>query len=201
MGAPSSSPCQQRARSPTSPPATRWAVREAYKPALPIRMATRVPIHGICARRKRTGTAGIGASPAPTRGARTATRPSNDWPTARLRVSRRRKDFAAQAARALGTSSEVIADKDVPLATLVKTHHLAKRSSDARWGLFLSWVRTSGGVQGLPVVAVPARFTTQDCRGCGSRVRDMPLQADPCGPALWPGAGPGLECRPHHAHG
>jgi putative transposase len=32
-------------------------------------------------------------------------------------------------------------------------------------------VRYYGQVANVPVVAVPARFTTQDCSGCGSRVK------------------------------
>ena len=54
---------------------------------------------------------------------------------------------------------------------MVKNHHLAKSISDASWGLFLSWVRYYGVVYGIAVVAVPPRFTTQDCSGCGFRVK------------------------------
>ncbi|HEU5199453.1 MAG TPA: transposase [Ktedonobacterales bacterium] len=65
----------------------------------------------------------------------------------------------------------VVAYEDLKIAHLVKNHHLAKSISDASWGLFLSWVRYYGQVHGIPVVAVPARFTTQDCSGCGYRVK------------------------------
>ena len=37
--------------------------------------------------------------------------------------------------------------------------------------MFLSWVRYYGQIATVPVVAVPARFTTQDCSGCGYRVQ------------------------------
>ena len=43
--------------------------------------------------------------------------------------------------------------------------HLAKSISDAAWGLFLEWIRSYGGVHGIPVIAVPPHFTTQDCNG------------------------------------
>jgi putative transposase len=88
-----------------------------------------------------------------------------------LRVSRQRKDFALKTARALVQSSDLVAYEDLKIASLVKNHHLAKSISDASWGLFLSWVRYYGGLQDVPVIAVPARFTTQDCSGCGCRVK------------------------------
>ena len=43
--------------------------------------------------------------------------------------------------------------------------------SDASWGLFLSWVRYYGALYSIPVIAVSPRFTTQDCSGCGERVK------------------------------
>jgi putative transposase len=88
-----------------------------------------------------------------------------------LKVSRQRKDFAVKAARALIQSSDLVAYEDLKIAHLVKNHRLAKSISDASWGLFLSWVRYYGHVHDVPVVAVPARFTTQDCSGCGFRVK------------------------------
>jgi putative transposase len=53
---------------------------------------------------------------------------------------------------------------------MVKNHRLAKSIHDASWGLFLSWVRNSGELHNVPVVAVPAAYTSQDCSGCGYRV-------------------------------
>ena len=82
-----------------------------------------------------------------------------------LKVSRQRKDFAVKAARALVQSHDLVAYEDLKIANLVKNHRLAKSISDASWGLFLSWVRSYGQVYGIPVVAVPAKFTTQDCSG------------------------------------
>ena len=88
-----------------------------------------------------------------------------------LKVQRQRKDFAVKAARALIQSSDMVAYEDLQIAHLVKNHRLAKSVSDASWGLFLSWVRYYGQVHDIPIVAVPARFTTQDCSGCSFRVK------------------------------
>lgn len=95
-----------------------------------------------------------------------------------LKVSRQRKDFACKQAGALVRSSDLIAYEDLKIAHLVKNHHLAKSISDAAWGLFLGWVRYYGGRHGIPVIAVPPHFTTQDCSGvlpdgtpCQTRVK------------------------------
>ena len=88
-----------------------------------------------------------------------------------LRVSRQRKDFACKQASALVKSSDFLAYEDLKIASLVKNHHLAKSISDASWGLFLSWVRYYGALHGIPIIAVSPRYTTQDCSGCGFRVR------------------------------
>jgi putative transposase len=88
-----------------------------------------------------------------------------------LKVSRQRKDFACKQASALVTSSDVIAYEDLNIAGLVKNHQLAKSISDASWGLFLGWLRYYGQMCDVPVIAVPARYTTQDCSGCGCRVK------------------------------
>ncbi|HEU5379727.1 MAG TPA: transposase [Ktedonobacteraceae bacterium] len=88
-----------------------------------------------------------------------------------LKVQRQRKDFAAKAASALVKSHDFIAYEDLSIAHLVKNHRLAKSISDASWGLFLSWVRYYGQIAHVPIVAVSARFTTQDCSGCGYRVK------------------------------
>jgi putative transposase len=86
-----------------------------------------------------------------------------------LKVSRQRQDFAAKTARALILSHGLIAYEDLQIANLVKNHHLAKSISDAAWGQFLAWLRHYGMIAAVSVVAVPPRFTSQDCSGCGER--------------------------------
>jgi putative transposase len=87
-----------------------------------------------------------------------------------LKVSRQRKDFAAKAASALVSSHGLIAYENLQIANLVKNHHLAKSICDASWGLFLGWLNYYGQIASVPVIAVPPRFTSQDCSGCGERV-------------------------------
>jgi transposase len=53
----------------------------------------------------------------------------------------------------------------------VLADQLAKSINDAAWGQFLSWLRSYGAIANVPVVAVSPKFTTQDCFGCGERVK------------------------------
>ena len=77
----------------------------------------------------------------------------------------------AKTASALVRSSDLIAYEDLQIANLVKNHQLAKSISDAAWGQFLGWLRSYGAIANVPVVAVSPRFTTQECSGCGERVK------------------------------
>ncbi len=88
-----------------------------------------------------------------------------------LKVSRQRKDFAAKTAGALVRSSDLIAYENLQIANLVKNHYLAKSISDAAWGQFLGWLRYYGQIANVPVIAVSPRFTSQECSGCGERVK------------------------------
>jgi len=88
-----------------------------------------------------------------------------------LKVSRQRKDVAVKTARALIMSHDVIAYEDLTVATMVKNHHLAKSISDAGWRAFITWLEYLGRVYGKIVVAVPPRYTSQECSGCGERVK------------------------------
>ncbi len=86
------------------------------------------------------------------------------------KVSRQRKDFAMKQASALVKSSDLIAYEHLHIRNMVKNRHLARSIHDASWGLFLSWVRYYGAIHHVPVVAIPAAYTSQDCSGCGFRV-------------------------------
>ena len=54
---------------------------------------------------------------------------------------------------------------------MVKNRTLAKSIHDAAWGQFLRWMNYYAAMHGIPVVAVAPQYTSQDCSGCGQRVR------------------------------
>src|SRR5579875_3512670 len=88
-----------------------------------------------------------------------------------LKVQRQREDFARKQANALVTSSDFLAYEDLKIRNMVRNRHLSKSISDAFWGTFLRWVKYYGAMHDIPVIAVPPQFTSQDCSGCGTRVK------------------------------
>ena len=88
-----------------------------------------------------------------------------------LKVQRQRRDWASKLARCVVASHDVVAYEDLPVKNLVKNHHLAKSIQDAAWFLFTQWLDYYGKVWGKVVVAVPPEYTTQECSGCGCRVK------------------------------
>jgi len=88
-----------------------------------------------------------------------------------LKVRRQRKDFAVKAARALIMSNDVIAYEDLQVSNMVKNRHLAKSIGDAGWRAFVTWLDYLAQVYGKVVVAVPPAYTSQECSGCGARVK------------------------------
>jgi putative transposase len=57
------------------------------------------------------------------------------------------------------------------VANLVRNPHLAKSISDASWAQFRTILEGKAAYAGRRVVAVPPAYTSQDCSGCGERVR------------------------------
>jgi putative transposase len=90
---------------------------------------------------------------------------------ASLKVQRQREDFARKTANALVTSSDLLAFEDLKIRNLGKNKHLAKSIHDAGWGAFLQWVKAYGAIHDIPVIAVAPHFTSQNCSGCGTRVK------------------------------
>jgi len=54
---------------------------------------------------------------------------------------------------------------------MVKNRRLAKSISDAGWRAFVTWLGYLAHVYGKVIVAVPPAYTSQDCSGCGERVK------------------------------
>jgi putative transposase len=88
-----------------------------------------------------------------------------------LKVSRQRLQFAVRTARTLVTSNDVIVYEDLKVSNLVKNHKLAKSISDVAWYMFTMWVDYFAKIYGVHVMSVPPHFTSQDCSGCGERVK------------------------------
>ena len=88
-----------------------------------------------------------------------------------LKVQRQREDFARKQANALVSSHDLIAFEDVQIRNMVRNRHLAKSIHDAGWGRFLSWVNYYAALHGIPVVAVPPHYTSQNCSVCGTLVK------------------------------
>lgn len=88
-----------------------------------------------------------------------------------LKVSRQRKDFAVKTASTLVQSNDLIAYENLQVRNMVKNHKLAKSISDASWSMFVDWVEYYAKLHKIVTVAVPPQYTSQDCSGCGYRVK------------------------------
>jgi putative transposase len=88
-----------------------------------------------------------------------------------LKVQRQREDFARKTASTLISSHDLIAYEHLQIRNMVRNRRLAKSISDASWGRFLCWLNYYGQVHNVPVVAVEPAYTSQDCSGCGTRVK------------------------------
>jgi putative transposase len=112
-------------------------------------------------------------------------RQSANWGKAKQRVGRvylhlqrQREDFARKTASALISSHDLIALEDLKVCNLVRNRRLAKAISDVSWSRLRRWVEHYGRLHGVPVVAVPPEYTSQDCSGilpngkpCPARIR------------------------------
>jgi len=88
-----------------------------------------------------------------------------------LKVHRQREDFARKTASTLIKSHDLIAYEHLQIRHLVKNRKLSKSISDAAWGRFLWWLKYYGAIHAIPVIAVEPAFTSQDCSGCGRRMK------------------------------
>jgi putative transposase len=112
------------------------------------------------------------AQPTPPTTSPSAPRQSANWGKAKQRVGRayltlqrQREDYARKTACALVSSHDLIALEDLQVRNLVRNRRLAKAISDAGWSRLRWWVEYYGRLHGIPVVAVPPAYTSQDCSG------------------------------------
>jgi putative transposase len=86
-------------------------------------------------------------------------------------VKRQRRDFHHKTALALVRQYDTIYLEELQVHTLVRNPYLAKSISDASWRQFRTILTFKAACAGKRVVGVPAQYTSQDCSGCGKRVR------------------------------
>jgi putative transposase len=89
-------------------------------------------------------------------------------------VQRQRRDVHHTTALDCLRAYDFISLEGVQVRNLVRDPHLAKSISDAAWRQFhtiLAGQRTLAGEDGAVYAVPPAHYTSQDCSGCGKRVR------------------------------
>lgn len=105
------------------------------------------------------------------KGGKNRKRAINKMARQHLKVSRQRKDHAVKTAGALVASNDLIAYENLQVRNLVRNHKLAKSITDASWSMFIDWVEYFARLHKIVTVAVPPQYTSQDCSGCGERVK------------------------------
>jgi putative transposase len=65
----------------------------------------------------------------------------------------------------------LVAIEGLKVRNMVKNRHLAKSISDAAWSMFRQWLEYFGKLYGVPVIAIPAHYTSVDCSNCGEEVK------------------------------
>lgn len=85
-------------------------------------------------------------------------------------IANQRRDTAHKVARRLINTYGLIAFEDLNTKGLLKNHHLAKSIADAGWHQLVTITTAKAAEAGRQVVLVDARYTSQDCARCGTRV-------------------------------
>jgi len=87
------------------------------------------------------------------------------------RILFRRHDFVHQLARKLVNRFGLIAVEKLNIKNMQGNHCLAKSIADASWGMFRSVLASKAESAGRTFAEVDPRWTSQDCSGCGTRVK------------------------------
>jgi putative transposase len=87
------------------------------------------------------------------------------------RIANRRHDFCHQTARRLVNRFGRIALEKLNVAGMMQNSHLAKHIGDAAWSLFGRVLSEKAGRAGRQVMEINPALTSQDCSGCGYRVK------------------------------
>ena len=89
---------------------------------------------------------------------------------AHLKVSNTRKDFHYKTAKQLLSQGKHIAHEKLNIKGLARTR-MAKSITDAGWNQFLQILSIKAERAGLVTIAVNPNGTSQDCSGCGVKVK------------------------------
>jgi putative transposase len=87
------------------------------------------------------------------------------------RIASQRQDTLHKISREYVNAYQVIAIEDLKPASMVKNHCLARAISDASWGQLRQMLAHKAAEAGRQLVAVPPRYTSQQCSGCGMHVQ------------------------------
>lgn len=105
---------------------------------------------------------------------------------AHAKIQRQRDWFHWQLARSLGQRFDLIAVEKLNIRGMAQSN-LAKSIHDVGWGSFIAKLASKAEEAGRELMKVSARFTSQDCSGCGRRQK-KPLaerwHSCPCGTEL-----------------
>lgn len=86
------------------------------------------------------------------------------------KIRRQRDDFLHKTSTHFATNYGTIVFEDLNINGMLKNHYLAKHISDAGWGKLILLTTYKAASAGGQVVKVDAKYTSQDCSGCGERV-------------------------------
>ena len=87
------------------------------------------------------------------------------------RISNRRHDFVHQSAHRLVKRFGLLVVEKLHITNMLGNHCLAKSIADASWGMFRSVLKDKAASAGRTFAEVNPRWTSQDCSGCGERVK------------------------------
>jgi len=108
------------------------------------------------------------------RGSKGRLKARNKVALAHLKVKRTRKDFHHKASTSIVRRFDAIAVEELNIRGLLKNPKLAKAIADVGWSAFFTMIEVKAGNAGRRFEKVPARYTSQECSGCGHRQK-MPL--------------------------
>jgi putative transposase len=173
----------KKGKQPRNNPAARQRARQNKHPK--DLAASASPSPSPTAHAPATSPVSAAATTTPQKPPASPRRQSANWGKAKQRVGRaylhlqrQREDLACKQASALISSHDLIALEDLKVRNLVRNRRLANAISDVGWSRLRRWVEDDGRLQGVPVVAAPPAFTSQDGSGilpdgkpCRARIR------------------------------